>query len=66
MRFLGYPPNASTRIKLYYASMSEWDKYLIAKAFCVPRDQNLKCVILVAIDEYRMGIDNLDIKFVIQ
>lgn len=46
--------------------MSEWEKDLIAKAFCVPEDQNLECVILVATNVYRIGIDNPDIKLVIQ
>ena len=46
--------------------MSDWDKDLIANAFLVPGDENMDCVILVAIDAYGMGINNPDIKFVIQ
>lgn len=46
--------------------MSDWDKDLIAKAFLTPGNDNLECTILVATDAYGMGIDNLDIKLVIQ
>lgn len=46
--------------------MSEWDKNLIAKAFGKPAEENNEYIILVANDTYSMGIDNPDIKLVIQ
>lgn len=45
--------------------MSDWDKDLIAKVFLILGDDNHHCIILVAIDAYSIGIDNLDIKLVI-
>lgn len=55
-----------TWIRPYYSTMSDWDKSLIAKVFCIPGDENLECTIAIATDAYRMGIDNPDIKFIIQ
>ena len=46
--------------------MSEWDKSLIAKAFQVNGDENTECTILIATDAYGMGIDNPDIKLLVQ
>lgn len=46
--------------------MSDLDKNLIANAFLQPSNKNIECTILVAIDAYGMGIDNPDIKLVIQ
>lgn len=46
--------------------MSDWDKSLIANAFKVNGEENTECTILVATDAYGMGIDNPDIKVVIQ
>lgn len=46
--------------------MSEWDKNLTTEAFSKPAEENNECVILVATDAYDMGIDNPDIKLVIQ
>ena len=53
-------------IWLYYFTISDWDKNLTEVAFYIQGDENLKCVILVAIDAYSMGIDNLNVKLVIQ
>lgn len=55
-----------TWIKPYYFTMSDWDKSLIAEAFCIPEDKNLECTILVATDAYRIDINNPDVKLVIQ
>lgn len=46
--------------------MSDWNKDLIAKAFFGSGDDNLTYIIFVATDAYGMGINNLDIKLVIQ
>lgn len=32
----------------------------------MPADQNIKYIIFMVMDAYNMGIDNLDVKFVIQ
>lgn len=46
--------------------MSAWDKDLIANLFLQPGDKNMKCTILVATDAYGIGINNLNIKLVMQ
>lgn len=45
--------------------MSDWDKDLITNAILQPGNENMECIILVAINAYGMEIDNLDIKLVI-
>lgn len=66
MNNLGYPDGCSKWIRPYYSIISDWDKGLIAKAFCTPGDKNTECTILVATDTYSMAIDNPDVKLVIQ
>lgn len=63
---LGYPDRCIRWIWPYYPTMSDWDKNLTVAAFCIPRDENLECVIFVAINAYGMGIDNPNVKLVIQ
>lgn len=46
--------------------MSEWDKNLNAEAFAKPGSENSECTILVAIDAYGMGINNPDVKLVVE
>lgn len=46
--------------------MSDWDKGFIAQAFRVKGDENTECTILVATNAYGMGIDNPDIRLVVQ
>lgn len=46
--------------------MSEYDKNLTAEAFRIPGDENNECTIHVATDAYGMGIDNSDVKLVVQ
>ena len=45
--------------------MSDRDKDLILKAFCIPGEDNTNCTILVVTDAYGMGIDNPDIGLVV-
>lgn len=66
MKQLGYPDSCMMWIWPYYSTMSDWDKDLTAAAFRIPGDENLECVILVAINAYGMGIDNPNVKLVIQ
>lgn len=47
-------------------NISEWNKNLTAKAFLTPDNSNFKYTILIATDAYTLGIDNPDIKLVIQ
>lgn len=66
MKKLGYPKECKIWIRLYYSAISDWNKDLILKAFCIPGKNNTNCIILVATDAYGIDIDNLDIKFVVQ
>ena len=42
--------------------MLEYDKKLIAEAFCIPGNENNECTILIATNTYGMGIKNPDVK----
>lgn len=46
--------------------MSDWDKELIAKALKINRSENTKYIIFIATNTYGMGIDNPNIRLVIQ
>lgn len=63
---LGYPEESWKWIRPYYSAISDWDKALTADAFGMPRDENTECTIIVATDAYGMGVDNPDVKLVIQ
>ena len=66
MKKLGYPVGSIQWIRLYHSAMSEWDKTLTAEVFGKPGTENTECTILVATDAYGIGIDNPDVKLVIQ
>lgn len=66
MRLLGYPKSSSLWIKSYYSIMLKLNKKLIAKAFMIPDNNNLKYIILVAINAYSISINNPDIILIIQ
>ena len=66
MKKLGYPAGSTQWIRPYHSAMSEWDKTLTAKAFGKPGTENTECTILIATDAYGIGIDNPDVKLVIQ
>lgn len=63
---LDYPEESWKWIRPYYSAISDWDKALTADAFGMPGDENTECTIIVATDAYGMGIDNPDVKLVIQ
>lgn len=66
MKHLGYPEESSKWIRPYYSAISDWDKALTAAAFATVAEENTECVIIVATDAYGMGINNPDVKLVIQ
>ena len=67
MKKLGYPSMLHNWVRPYYSTIFEYDKGLTTDTFCVPgTSKDLECIIFIAIDAYGMGIDNLDIKLVIQ
>lgn len=63
---LGYSVKSIWWIRPYYLAMSEWDKSLIINTFTISANKYTKYTIFVTIDIYDIGIDNLDIKLVIQ
>lgn len=65
MQKFGYFPKANNWICLYYSTIFEWDKKITIIAFQTCVEDNVKCITLIATYAYNMGIDNLDIKFVI-
>lgn len=46
--------------------MSKWDKNLTSETFRKPTEKNNKWIILVPINAYGIGIDNPDVKLVLQ
>ena len=66
MRQLSYPETCIDWIRPYYSTISECDKEITAKAFMTLGDLNQECTIVMATDAYGMGINNPDIKVVIQ
>lgn len=66
MRKLGYSDSYTDWIRAYYSTISDWDKKITAKAFMIRGDQNHKCTIIVATNKYGMGINNPDIRLVVQ
>lgn len=66
MKMLGYPPGSDRWVRPYYSTISDFDKAIIAEAFKVVNEDNSECIILVASDAYGMGINNPDIKLVVQ
>ena len=58
---LNYPKESEKWVCLYFSTMSDLDKVIIAEAFKVDSNINIDCIILVATDAYGMKIDNHDI-----
>lgn len=63
---LNYPEGFKNCIRLYYSTISDFDKAITTKVFWVSNEDNTECTILVAINAYGMDIDNPDIRLVIQ
>lgn len=63
---MGYFESSNKWIKPYHLAMSDWNKSLILATFQVNGEDNTKCIILVAPDTYGMGINNPNIKVIIQ
>lgn len=66
MKKLSYLAESIGWIRPYHLAKSKWDKSLIANAFVVPGDKNMECTIFIVTDIYNMGIDNPDVKLVLQ
>lgn len=66
MTSLGYLAGSNQWIQPYHLAISDWDKKLTAKAFKITGTENSKCIIFVATDAYGIGINNPDIRLVIQ
>lgn len=66
MKLLGYLEQLFKQIWPYYSTLSNWDKGFTTAAFAVAGNENEEYVILVATDAYSMGIDNPNVKLVIQ
>lgn len=63
---LDYPNSCSNWIRPHHSTISNWDKDLITNAFLQSSDKNMEGSILVATNAYGTGIDNPDIKLIIQ
>lgn len=61
MKLLNYSLGFDNWVKLYYLTISEYDKKLIAKVFKTIRKKYLEYMIWMTNDVYSIGIDNLDI-----
>lgn len=66
MKMMNYPDGSENWIRPYYSTISDFDKAITAKAFRVSNENKTECTIVVATDAYGMGIDNPDIRLVIQ
>lgn len=66
MKKKGYLEQSSRWIRPYNATLSDWTKGITSKAFGARQEKNTDCTMLVATDAYGMGIDNPDVKLVVQ
>lgn len=53
-------------MRLYYSTISEYNKAIIAKAFAVKKKDNTKYTILITTNAYGIAINNLNIRLVMQ
>ena len=63
---LGYLNDLSKSIRPYHSAMLEFDKSLTAGAFRILDNKNTKCSILVATNAYKIGINNPDMRLLVQ
>lgn len=63
---LSYPMEAARVVVPFFAAMATRDKRDIAMRFSMPADQCLSPRILIATDAYGLGVDNPDVKRVVQ
>ena len=66
IKLLNYPEGSEKWVRPYFSTMSNLDKDITAEVFKIDGDINTKCIILVVTDAYGMGINNPNIKLVIQ
>lgn len=66
MKILNYSKRSKEWVKPYYSKRSDFDKAFMAKAFQMNNKKNTECVILIATDTCTIGIDNPDIKLMVQ
>lgn len=59
MKQLEYLDSFMRWIRPYYFKMTDWDKGLTTAVFCLPKNENLECVIFLT---YDIGIDNPNVK----
>lgn len=66
MRIKAFPPGFYNWVWSYYIIILKFDKCLTVKVFYMQKKENQECMIFIAMDIYDIGIDYLDIKFIIQ
>lgn len=66
MGLLNYSKELEKWVCLYFSIMLDLDKAIITEAFKINSNINTDWIILVVTDAYGIGINNPDIKLVIQ
>lgn len=66
MMKLGYSKESMQWIRPYHSAILDWNKKLNADAFAITPEDNTECIIFVATDVYDMGINNPDVRLIIQ
>jgi helicase-like protein len=66
MNELGYPPEAEKWVQPYFSIMAKGDKQRISQEFAKLDEDCSSCRIIIATDAYGLGIDNPDVRRVVQ